>query len=89
MGRYKNLSKVPSGLEVEKITNRDVYGNLSLSELHDQFGEELCENCPLPESAKGVHCYGGAPVMCEGSHCSEAVDIWFDEQVDEESEEVK
>lgn len=27
----------------------------------------LCDFCPLSEGSRGVHCYGGQPVMCEGS----------------------
>ena len=34
----------------------------------DELDEELCSYCPLPEESQGVHCYGGLPVMCEGSH---------------------
>lgn len=40
---------------------------------------ELCNHCPLPEDLKGVHCYGGQPVMCEGSHCKEAYQSYLDD----------
>lgn len=45
------------------------------------IGEEtLCDlYCPLPDYLKGVHCYGGEPVMCEGSHCDKALEAWKEE----------
>lgn len=44
----------------------------------DELDEELCSYCPLPEESQGVHCYGGLPVMCEGSHCKEAYQNYLD-----------
>lgn len=41
--------------------------------------ERLCSYCPLPEELQGVHCYGGQPVMCEGSHCGEAYERYLEE----------
>lgn len=45
--------------------------------------EELCNYCPIPNESKGVHCYGGNPVMCEGRCCSEAFEIWVNIFTDE------
>lgn len=45
--------------------------------------EAICDYCPLPERLRGVHCYGGEPVMCEGSHCGNAMEAWEDEAVRE------
>lgn len=33
-------------------------------------------------SSKEPHCYGGQPVMCEGSHCDEAIERWKEEYVE-------
>lgn len=52
----------------------------------EDLGELLCDYCPLPDSAKGVHCYGGEPVMCEGSHCEEAYHNYL-EEVEEQIKE--
>lgn len=54
---------------------------LTLEELADQ--ECLCYYCPIPEESQGVHCYGGEPVMCEGSHCDEAYDYYLEEWEEE------
>jgi hypothetical protein len=45
---------------------------------------DLCNYCPLPEESRGVHCYGGEPVMCEGSHCKEAGENYIEEMEVEE-----
>lgn len=45
--------------------------------------DTMCEYCPLPDEVKGVHCYGGMPVMCEGTHCHKAMEIWQEEFVGE------
>lgn len=50
----------------------------------NELDEELCEYCPLPDSQKGAHCYGGAVVMCEGSHCDQAYEEYlsnFEEEI--------
>jgi len=33
----------------------------------EELGEDLCNYCPLEESQKGIHCYGGEPVFCVDS----------------------
>ena len=57
-------------------------------EAMEQLGDRLCTYCPLPEESQGVHCYGGEPIMCEGSHCKEAYENYLedfnDEQIDKE-----
>jgi len=53
----------------------------------EELEEELCEHCPLPSELRGVHCYGGEPIMCEGSHCDEAYENYkedYDESEDNE-----
>ena len=52
----------------------------------EDMDEELCDYCPLPEEAKGVHCYGGAPVMCEGSRCDDAYETYLEEFESEDGE---
>ncbi len=49
----------------------------TLEELLDN--DELCSYCPLDESKQGVYCNGGNPVMCEGSHCGDAYEIYLEE----------
>ncbi len=56
----------------------------TLKDLGDN--EELCKYCPLPEESQGVRCYGGQPIMCEGSHCKEAYDAYLEEMDEEQSE---
>jgi len=41
---------------------------------------DLCDFCPLPEEAKGVRCYGGEPVMCEGINCEEAYKTYLEDE---------
>lgn len=59
------------------VTSKKKGKPLSYEELSDR--EELCDHCPLPEELRGVHCYGGQPVMCEGSHCDEAYQNYHDD----------
>lgn len=50
----------------------------------EELDTDLCQYCPLPTESQGVHCYGGLPVMCEGSYCSEAYENYLDEYEEEE-----
>lgn len=51
----------------------------------EELGEELCNYCSLEESQRGVHCYGGEPVMCwESGDCAKAYEAYI-EQFDEEA----
>lgn len=50
----------------------------------EELDEELCDYCPLPKESRGVHCYGGQPVMCEGRYCNEAYERYCEEQEEEE-----
>lgn len=52
-------------------------------ETQEDLGEELCDYCPLENHLKGVRCYGGQPVMCEGSHCKEAHTYYLDNFLEE------
>lgn len=53
----------------------------TLEELQDR--DALCQYCPLPEESQGIHCYGGAPVMCERCCCGEAYQRYLEEEIDE------
>lgn len=67
----------------ERLTNEEFYAGKSDEQLAAIVGEEqLCDYCPIPDELKGVHCYGGEPVMCEGSRCDEALDRWKEEYVE-------
>ena len=66
-----------------KLTNGEYYSGKSDDEIQSMLDTDLCEvYCPLPDHLKGVHCYGGQPIMCEGSHCAEAVKAWKEDAVD-------
>lgn len=68
-------------------TNRERLERLGMmdDETIDALTEEVrCDYCPLPEYLKGVHCYGGNPIMCEGTHCQQAIENWLDEEADKE-----
>lgn len=66
----------------ERLTNEEYYDGKSDEQLKDMIGEEvLCDYCPLDESKRGVHCYGGQPIMCEGTHYDEALEAWKEEYV--------
>ena len=54
----------------------------------EQLGDILCTYCQLPEENKGVHCYGGEPVMCEDyGCCPEAYESYLEEFKEEQMEE--
>lgn len=66
-----------------RLTNGEYYSNKSKDEIQAMLDTDLCDcYCPLPDHLKGVHCYGGEPVMCEGSHCDEAIERWKEEEVE-------
>lgn len=66
-----------------KLTNGEYYSGKSDDEIQSMLEDDLCKGyCPLPDHMKGVHCYGGAPVMCEGSHCDKAIEAWKEDAVD-------
>lgn len=66
----------------ERLTNEEFYEGKTDEQMKDMLGERLCDFCPLPEERRGVHCYGGQPVMCEGSRCGEALESWKEEYVE-------
>ncbi len=67
----------------ERLTNGEFYAGKTDKQIQEMLEENLCEvYCPLPEELRGVHCYGGEPVMCEGSHCDEAIEAWKEEYVE-------
>lgn len=67
-----------------RLTNGEYYSEKSDDDVQEMLDTDLCESyCPLPDHLKGVRCYGGEPIMCEGSHCSEAVKAWREAEVDE------
>lgn len=65
----------------DRLTNGEFYDGKTDEEMKEIVGEEtLCDlYCPLPDYLKGVHCYGGEPVMCEGSHCDKDLEAWKEE----------
>lgn len=66
----------------QRLTNGEFYEGMSDEEIMEMLEENMCNYCPLPDELKGAHCYGGQPVMCEGTHCGEAIARWKDEQVE-------
>lgn len=66
----------------QRLTNREFYEGMSDKEIREMLEENMCNYCPLPDELKGAHCYGGQPVMCEGSHCDEAIERWKEEYVE-------
>lgn len=83
----EKLQGVVAGFEVvsniaqpEKI--KEIVGQIKeivKPKKQEELDTELCDFCPLPDEAKGVHCYGGNPVMCEGSHCGEAYERYLED----------
>jgi hypothetical protein len=54
----------------------------------EDLGETLCDYCPLEESQKGVHCYGGQPIMCyDSGHCDLAYESYLESDEDLELDE--
>lgn len=66
----------------ERMANGEFYAGKTDEQIKDMLEERLCDYCLLPDEAKGVRCYGGEPVMCEGSHCDEAIEAWKEEYVE-------
>jgi hypothetical protein len=54
----------------------------------EELESQLCNYCPLDESAKGVHCYGGEPVMCIDSGCCVQAYENYLEEFEEENKEM-
>ena len=49
----------------------------------DALDEELCEYCTILEEHRGVHCYGGEPVMCvDSGECEVAYARYLEEFID-------
>lgn len=66
----------------QRLTNGEFYGGMSDEQIRGMLEDRMCDYCPLPDELKGAHCYGGAPVMCEGTHCAEAIAAWKEEFVE-------
>ena len=66
----------------ERLTNGEFYAGKTDEQLEKMLEDDLCCYCPIPPEYQGVHCYGGEPVMCEGSRCDEALEAWKEEEVD-------
>lgn len=64
------------------LTNGEFYGGMSDEQIRGMLEDRMCDYCPLPDELKGAHCYGDAPVMCEGTHCAEAIAAWKEEFVE-------
>lgn len=54
----------------------------------EELEETLCDYCPLEDSQKGVHCYGGEPVMCVDSGCCVQAYENYLEEFEEENKEM-
>lgn len=65
-----------------RLTNGEYYAHKSDEQIEQMLGDKLCDFCPLSDGLKGVHCYGGQPVMCEGAYCKGAVENWRREDVE-------
>lgn len=66
----------------ERLKNREYYSGKSDEQILEMLDDELCDYCPLPDDIKGLHCYGGEPIMCNGSHCDEAIKNWKEDEVE-------
>ena len=63
----------------QRLTNGEFYEGMSDEQIRGMLEDRMCDYCPLPDELKGAHCYGDAPVMCEGTHCAEAIAAWKEE----------
>ena len=66
----------------QRLTNGEFYGGMSDEQIRGMLEDRMCDYCPLPDELKGAHCYGDATVMCEGTHCAEAIAAWKEEFVE-------
>lgn len=66
----------------QRLTNGEFYEGMSDEQIRGMLEDRMCDYCPLPDELKGAHCYGDAPVMCEGTHCAEAIAAWKKEFVE-------
>ena len=66
----------------QRLTNGEFYEGMSDEQIRGMLEDRMCDYCPLPDKLKGAHCYGDAPVMCEGTHCAEAIAAWKEEFVE-------
>lgn len=66
----------------QRLTNGEFYEGMSDEQIREMLEGRMCDYCPLPDELKGAHCYGDAPVMCEGTHCAEAIAAWKEEFVE-------
>lgn len=64
-----------------RLTNEEYYEGKTNEEMMDIVGN-LCEYCPLPESARGVHSAPSGYSACEGSRCSDAFENWLEHEVE-------
>ena len=66
----------------QRLTNGEFYEGMSDEQIRGMLEDRMCDYCPLPDELKGAHCYGDAPVMCEGTHCAEAIADWKEDFVE-------
>lgn len=66
----------------QRLTNGEFYEGMSDEQIRGMLEDRMCDYCPLPDELKGANCYGDAPVMCEGTHCAEAIAAWKEEFVE-------
>jgi len=77
-----NFIKQGAVFVADLLTNGEYYSNKTDDQLADMLDDNLCNYCPLPDGSKGVHCYGGHPVMCEGCCCGDALERWKEEEIE-------
>lgn len=66
----------------QRLTNGEFHEGMSDKQIREMLEDRMCDYCPLPDELKGAHCYGDAPVMCEGTHCAEAIADWKEDFVE-------
>lgn len=66
----------------QRLTNGEFYEGMSNEQIRGMLEDRMCDYCPLSDELKGAHCYGDTPVMCEGTHCAEAIAAWKEEFVE-------
>lgn len=60
---------------------------MSKPQTMEELEEDLCNYCPIPKEAQGVHNYGGEPSFCVDSGCcNKAYERYLEEYEEEENE---
>lgn len=78
----RNIIETKGIFIAERLTNEEFYAEKTDNQISEMLEDRLCDFCPLPDYLKGVHCYGGEPVMCNGSYCDKALKAWKEDYVE-------